>query len=741
MAPCRNRRRGCWPGWHSSSPVASGGGNKSALDSSGTLLGEVDAFPDIPLADFGADRFGPGGRRADFVSPCRGPAPDGASRSRARGDRALTTAVFVQWRLLGTEPPDTAFNVYRVTDDGEPVRLNRAARRTDAHSSTATPTRAKKNAWFVRPVVEGRELAAVATVRHAGRRRRPALSVDPHLAAGRLSCRTTLRSAIWMATASTKSSSTWSAAAATIRRTALRPSRSSTPTASTARVCGGSTSARTFAKAPTTRSSWSTTWTATAGPSSPAKRPTAPSTARATAIGDANADYRNDAGRILDGPEFLTVFDGLTGAALATADYIPPRGDVAAWGDDRGNRGDRFLACIAYLDGQRPSLVMCRGYYTRCVLAAWNWRDGKLTHVWTFDSDDGTPGNEAYRGQGNHGISVGDVDADGRDEIIYGSCVIDDNGRGLYSTGLGHGDAMHFTDIDPDRPGLEVFKANGDGRNPAGIQLRDAAHRRTTLRHCRRPNRAASPGPSHSTSTRAIADWKCGASTRRSRAADGEEAGGGRRRRDGESAGRLHSATRTNVAPESPQPPAEAESQPRPESQRSPNRRRNRPRPGRNRLLRRAREAHLREDAADRATWASGGTATSCASFWTAFASRNGTMRTSRKSTCLDGADFDCASNNGSKSNPCLCADILGDWREEIVARTRDNRELRIFVTTIPTERRLVTLMHDPIYRLGVAWQNVSYNQPAHPGFYLGHGMPEPPRPNIAPTPLVQSER
>ncbi|MCB9941954.1 MAG: rhamnogalacturonan lyase, partial [Planctomycetaceae bacterium] len=191
-------------------------------------------------------------------------------------------------------------------------------------------------------------------------------------------------------------------------------------------------------------------------------------------IGDAVADYRNDAGYVLDGPEFLTVFDGLSGAALATTDYIPPRGNVRDWGDDYGNRVDRFLACVAYLDGQRPTVVMCRGYYTRSVLAAWNWRGGKLEHVWTFDSDDGTVGNHEYRGQGNHGIAVGDVDDDGRDEIIYGSCVIDDDGQGLYSTGLGHGDAMHFSDIDPDRPGLEVFKANGDRQSSAGIQLRDA---------------------------------------------------------------------------------------------------------------------------------------------------------------------------------------------------------------------------------------------------------------------------
>ena len=191
-------------------------------------------------------------------------------------------------------------------------------------------------------------------------------------------------------------------------------------------------------------------------------------------IGDPDADHRAENGYILTGPEYLTVFDGLTGAALATTDYIPPRGAVADWGDDYGNRVDRFLACVAYLDGERPSLVMCRGYYTRTVLAAWNWRDGVLSHVWTFDSADGTPGNEEYAGQGNHGLSVGDVDGDGRDEIVYGACVIDDDGTGLYSTGLGHGDAMHLSDLDPARPGLEVFDIHENPKHEHGIEFRDA---------------------------------------------------------------------------------------------------------------------------------------------------------------------------------------------------------------------------------------------------------------------------
>jgi rhamnogalacturonan endolyase len=180
---------------------------------------------------------------------------------------------------------------------------------------------------------------------------------------------------------------------------------------------------------------------------------------RGTVLGNPATDFRNRDGYILTGPEYLTVFDGLTGAALATTNYLPARNadptsaNVSAWGDNYGNRVDRFLAAVAYLDGTRPSLVMCRGYYTRAVLVAWDWRDGRLTRRWTFDSDDGTPGNSTFRGQGAHSLTIGDVDADGRDEIIYGAAAIDDNGKALYNTRLGHGDALHLSDMDPDRPG------------------------------------------------------------------------------------------------------------------------------------------------------------------------------------------------------------------------------------------------------------------------------------------------
>ncbi|WP_055588224.1 rhamnogalacturonan lyase family protein [Streptacidiphilus griseoplanus] len=177
-------------------------------------------------------------------------------------------------------------------------------------------------------------------------------------------------------------------------------------------------------------------------------------------IGSASADYRNSSGYVLSGPEYLTVFNGLTGAALQTVSYDPPRGTVSSWGDSYGNRVDRFLAGTAYLDGKRPSIIMARGYYTRTVIAAWDWRDGRLTERWRFDTNDS--GNGSYAGQGDHQLVTADLDGDGKDEIEYGAMAVDDNGARLWNTGQGHGDALHVGDLDPSHPGLEVFKVDED---------------------------------------------------------------------------------------------------------------------------------------------------------------------------------------------------------------------------------------------------------------------------------------
>ncbi|CAF3115945.1 unnamed protein product [Rotaria sp. Silwood2] len=179
-------------------------------------------------------------------------------------------------------------------------------------------------------------------------------------------------------------------------------------------------------------------------------------------IGNPNTDYRNSEGYILTGPEFLTVFNGRSSKAMATVNFVPDRGTVASWGDNYAHRIDRFIAAVAYVDGRRPSLIMGRGYYTRLVQTAWDWRNENLTRRWTFDSLSSTPGNSKYFGQGNHQMSIADVDGDGKDEICNGASAIYDNGRGLYTNGKGHGDALHMTDIDSDRPGQEVWQCYED---------------------------------------------------------------------------------------------------------------------------------------------------------------------------------------------------------------------------------------------------------------------------------------
>ncbi len=192
-----------------------------------------------------------------------------------------------------------------------------------------------------------------------------------------------------------------------------------------------------------------------------------------TTIGSASADYRSSAGYILTGPEFLTVFNGQTGAAMKTVNYLPARGTVSSWGDSYGNRVDRFLGGVANLDGARPSAVFSRGYYTRAVIAAWDWRNGNLTSRWVFDTD---AAGSAARGQGAHWFATGDADGDGKDDIVYGAATIGSNGQLLYATGLGHGDALHFGKFDPNRSGQQIYMvhespgsygANGSGMHDA----------------------------------------------------------------------------------------------------------------------------------------------------------------------------------------------------------------------------------------------------------------------------------
>lgn len=367
-------------------------------------------------------------------------------------------------------------------------------------------------------------------------------------------------------------------------------------------------------------------------------------------IGDATADYREpgnpkaNQGRILKGNEFLTVFNGLTGAAMKTVDYVPTRGRLEDWGDNRANRSDRFLAAVAYLDGVHPSAVMCRGYYTRTVLAAFDWDGKDLKQRWVFDSN--TPGNEAYAGQGNHNLRVADVDGDGCDEIIYGSCAIDNNGRGLYSTRMGHGDAIHLTKFSPDMPGFQVWDCHENKRD--GSSFRDAA------------------------TGEVFFQIKSGIDVGRCMAADIDPTNPGVEMWSWESKGMR------NIKGEVVNP-------------------------------------NIKTFSVNMAVWWDGDLLRELLDK-NRVTKYDWEARICRPLTTFTGAVW----NNGTKANPALQGDIIGDWREEVLLRTEDNSALRLYVSPIATDYRFHTFLEDPVYRISIATQNVAYNQPTQPGFYFG---------------------
>jgi rhamnogalacturonan endolyase len=395
---------------------------------------------------------------------------------------------------------------------------------------------------------------------------------------------------------------------------------------------------------------------------------------KGTVIGDSTKNFRNASGYILSGPEYLTVFDGQTGAELSTVLYDPPRYPdnlfpstdqlKSLWGDGYGNRMDRFLACVAYLDGVHPSLVMCRGYYTRTVLAAWDFKNKKLEKRWVFDSD--KEGNRTFAGQGNHNLTVTDVDDDGKDEIVYGQMTVDDNGKGLYTTGIGHADALHVSDLDPSRPGLEVFSIQ-ERFGDAGANFRDARTGEVIWKKASVKAGEDGEGPGRALALdidpryEGFECWVAGAGI-----------------------SGLFDVKGNKIAEKTP-----------------------------------ACNMGIYWDGDPLSEILNGVNI----SKWD--------YDSSRAVKIFDARDEGCASNNGTKANPCLSADILGDWREELICRTTDSKELRIYSTAIPTTLKLYTLMHNPQYRLSIAWQNVAYNQPPHVSYFLGQGMKMPPMPKI----------
>lgn len=390
-------------------------------------------------------------------------------------------------------------------------------------------------------------------------------------------------------------------------------------------------------------------------------------------------------GFIVSGPEYLSVFEGATGKELKTVSYEPGRHDDGLmWGDyamsriEPGNRVDRFLAGVAYLDGKKPAAVFARGYYTRSTLAAYTWDGSNLSPVWNIDSgwtpmtnpfNDGPHGRDGtdpefgkLTTQGFHSLSASDVDGDGKQEIVYGSATIDDDGSLLYSSfdtmppgsatpgeeaRLGHGDAMHVTDIDPARPGKEIFTVHeGGAYAPYGYAMRDAGTGEVLFGAYSGKDTGRGMIGDVDPAVPGIENWAIGMQS-----ADGDK---------------LSSAT-----------------------------------PGTNMSI---------KWAADMTTQIINGSgeATPTIDDW-----KRGRLLTAEGTR----------TNNGTKGTPSLVADVVGDWREEMLVRTADSSALRMYLSTEVTNHKLYTLMHDPQYRAEVARQNTTYNQPSYTDFYFASDM------------------
>lgn len=410
-------------------------------------------------------------------------------------------------------------------------------------------------------------------------------------------------------------------------------------------------------------------------------------------------DWRTSKGRIDGGYEFLTVFNGQTGAAIHTTFYKPNRnattvGSEASgtynW-DDRsgktdkgsyGNRGERYLAAVAYLDGfdHHPCALFCRGYYTYAYVWAVSFDGQQIHDHWyhasasrtqysvtnaegkttTYNAPQATrgTGSRTLYGNGNHNLSVGDVDGDGCDELIYGASALDQDGTLLYATGFGHGDAMHLADHNPDRPGLEVFAVHEEA--PYGWDLHDAAT--GEILYSAESTSDNGRGMAAQLSSTVRGSFFSSAQERSQRSAV---------------TGEVITTKSTSLN------------------------------------FRIYWDGDMQEELLDGDK----------IDHWNG----NGVTRLYVNGKQLYDLN-NSGSCNGTKATPCIQADLLGDWREEIIlTNKKDSSEVNLFSTSVLTNYRVPTLMHDHVYRMGIAWQNAAYNQPPHLGFYLPDYIANPP--------------
>jgi len=393
-------------------------------------------------------------------------------------------------------------------------------------------------------------------------------------------------------------------------------------------------------------------------------------------IGDGSKDYRTSSGTIMSGNEFLTVFNGKTGAEIHTIDYWPKRDVSNSWGDTYGNRSERMLAGVAYLDGVHPSVLFSRGYYTLAYMAAYDFDGKQLKERWRHSSD---KAGQGLYGEGNHNLSVGDINGDGYDEIVFGSAALKHDGTLLYRTGFGHGDAMHLSDMDPDRAGLEVFAVHEEKTNKYSEEFRDKDGKviwgtlQTSLNNGAGTDNGRGMAADVDSTNRGFEMWS-GTS-------------GGIRT----ASGKTLSTTGLSVN------------------------------------FRIYFDGDLQDELMDGTSDPSKNNG-----------STGGKIEKYNSSSKSVDRVFNIYSvnssslNNWTKATPCISADLFGDWREEFIVRSgSDPSIVTIFSTPFTTPHRLYTLMHDPQYRVSVAWQNVAYNQPPHVGYYLPDMVKNLTRPDI----------
>ncbi len=426
---------------------------------------------------------------------------------------------------------------------------------------------------------------------------------------------------------------------------------------------------------------------------------------------DNSKTYQNSKGYVTGGEEFLTVFNGATGAAMQTIWYCPNRaggenGGAATingfWGDSYGGRAERFNAAVAYLDGLKPTAILQRGYYTQCYIWAVDWDGSNLKTRWLHKGTSKTAwsvvdaagtelanettnpvssqGKSSY-GQGVHGIVIADVNGDGFDDICTGGATIGHDGKLLCSTGFGHGDAIHVGDLVPDRPGLELMMPHEE--SPFGYDVHDATTGEVLV----------------------SAQYPNGGDNGRGLACDFIPSHKG---------SEFWSSCPTLV------------------------------------------ENKTTKEKDEQIYPCEGGAAlnakrpdTNFRIYWTGdpfdqtfdgrYDSNTGisspriqAWNTASKkiTTVQEFADFgQPQTSNTTKATPCLQADFLGDWREELIMWQYESDwssptcKLMVFSTPQETEYKVPCLLQDHQYRMAIAWQNASYNQPPHLSYSLAESL------------------